>query len=77
MEKEIKKASEITSSFKDRFSTSEAIDARESYTSKPYINRTDDKEDKISPINIEYFENKTLIPFDLKVLREWINLKMI
>jgi len=45
MEKEIKKASEITSSFKDTFVTPEAIEAGESYnpSTKPYINKTEEQ----------------------------------
>jgi len=61
MEKEIKKASEITSSFKDTFATPEAIEAGKSYTptNKPYINKTaEDKDEKSNPINIQYFEMK-------------------
>jgi transitional endoplasmic reticulum ATPase len=60
MEKEIKKASEITSSFKDTFATPEAIEVWTNYkpSNKPYINKTEDKEDKPNPINIQYFENK-------------------
>ena len=61
MEKEIKKASEITSSFKDTFATPEAIEAWENYipSNKPYINKiAEDKEEKTSPINIQYFEMK-------------------
>lgn len=61
MEKEIKKASSITDSFKDAFTTPEAIEAWENYvpSNKPYINKTaEDKDEKASPINIEYFEMK-------------------
>ena len=60
MEKEIKKASKITESFKDTFATPEAIEAWTNYkpSNKPYINKTEDKEDKPNPINIQYFENK-------------------
>lgn len=61
MEKEIKKASEITDSFKDTFATPEAIEAWKNYTptNKPYINKTaEEKDEKTSPINIKYFENK-------------------
>jgi hypothetical protein len=61
MEKEIKKASQITDSFKDTFATPEAIEAGKNYTpsNKPYINKTEEKKDeKTSPINIQYFENK-------------------
>jgi len=60
MEKEIKKASKITESFEDTFATPEAIEAWTNYkpSNKPYINKTEDKEDKTNPINIQYFENK-------------------
>jgi len=60
MEKEIKKASKITESFKDTFATPEAIETWTNYkpSNKPYINKTEDKEDKPNPINIQYFENK-------------------
>lgn len=58
MEKEIKKASEITSAFKDKFNTPEAIEDWESYTSSPYINRTSEQEEAPSSLNVKYFENK-------------------
>ncbi len=60
MEKEIKKASKITDSFKDTFATPEAIEVWTNYkpSNKPYINKTEEQEDKPSPINIQYFENK-------------------
>ena len=58
MEKDISKASDMMWSFKDSFSTPEAIDAWNSYTAKPYQNKTDEEQDKPSPINIKYFENK-------------------
>ena len=58
MEKEIKKASEITNSFQNTFATPEAIQAWNEYkpSNKPYITKTEDE--KPSPINIKYFENK-------------------
>ena len=61
MEKEIKKASQMTASLKDSFDTPEARKAWENYQteSKPYINRTKKEDDKSeNNLEIEYFEKK-------------------
>ena len=66
MEEDIKKASEITSSFQDTFNTPEAIEAWNSYTTQPKVNKMNPWEDKPSPLNIEYFENKKPETFGFK-----------
>lgn len=68
MEEEIKKASEITSSFKDTFATPEAIDAWQNYvpSNKPYINKTEEQGEKTQTLEIEYFEMKNPETFGFK-----------
>lgn len=63
MWEELKKASEITSSFKDTFDTPEAREAWKSYTTKPYINKTIKDETETQNLDIEYFENKNPLTF--------------
>jgi len=62
MERNIKKASEITDSFKIQFDTPEAREAweeaLENYTYTPYMNKTEDNGEKEKKIDIEYFVNK-------------------
>ena len=59
MEKEIKKASTITDSFKDTFATDEAMEAWNNYKpTNQKLNKTWDQEEKTNPINIKYFEKK-------------------
>ena len=60
MENEIKKASKITDSFNETFNTPEALEVWENYSSSyaPYINKTEDKQEKEPEIEIQYFENK-------------------
>ncbi len=57
MEKEIKKASEITSTFKKHFDTKEANEIWENYTYNPYINKIYNKEENDSKLDIIYFKD--------------------
>lgn len=58
MGQEIKKATKINTTFKETFDTPEAREAGNSYTSKPYINRTLKKWDNNTLLDIKYFEKK-------------------
>lgn len=61
MEKEIKKASEITKSFDTSFWTPEAIEAWKNYVPenrKPYQTKNSEEDEKKQNLNIEYFEKK-------------------
>lgn len=57
MESHISKASDMMWSFKDTFEAPEALDAWNSYESKPYINRTAKEEEKDENLDIVYFKN--------------------
>jgi len=57
MESHISKASDMMWNFKDTFETPEAIDAGNSYESKPYINRTAKEEEVDETLDIIYFKN--------------------
>lgn len=60
MEKNIKKASEITDSFKENFDTPEAREIWENYTYTPYMTKNEESEEdkKSQKLDIQYFENK-------------------
>jgi transitional endoplasmic reticulum ATPase len=60
MEKNIKKASEITDSFKEKFDTPEAREIWENYTYTPYMTKNEESEEdkKSKKLDIQYFENK-------------------
>lgn len=66
MENDIKNAASMNNVFKEQFETPEAMDAWNSYTSKPYINRTAEDDKKESPLEIKYFENTNPETFGFK-----------
>ncbi|MDD3144819.1 MAG: ATP-binding protein [Candidatus Gracilibacteria bacterium] len=57
METHISKASDMMGSFKDTFETPEAMEAGNSYESKPYINRTAKEDEKDENLDIIYFKD--------------------